>query len=174
MPVDHFSPWDRRAANLYSDASGDPIQNSDPLGMETAGTSLCVGICVGMTLGYVPGKGISACVEFGFGVGNSVEYNPLGDLDPNKLYDKASAEAKLGPFAGVEGTIEANTDGCYNNYKGDLNGCVLGVCVNANDPDLQLKGLDIAESIAKAAEGGGIKAGVEAKAVAGVCQQALW
>jgi RHS repeat-associated protein len=153
-------------ANLFDYAGGDPIQNSDPLGLTSVGGTLCDTICVGLKWSITK-NGFSACVETGFGSGDSLELTPDGGLDPDKAYLKASAEMNLGPFAGYEYTDELSSDGHCRKHQQNRKVCVVGGCVDSSD------GIKLdTEKMADAFKKKGV--GVETKLTAGVCQQVLW
>lgn len=151
--------------NLYAYAGGDPIQGADPLGLGSAGATLCEGICVGLKFALTP-DGFSACAEGGFGVGNDIEISPLGGLEGDRAYLKGSVEANLGPLANVEVSDELTSDGHCRKNKPQIKGCVVGGCVSNNDITLDPE--KMAEAFTKG------KVGLEAKAVAGVCQTVRW
>lgn len=155
------------AVNLFSYAGGDPIQYSDPTGFGSGSLSLCEGVCVG-TKFAITDKGLSACVEFGAGMGNDVEISPLGGLDESKFYAKASASAGLGPIVGTELGYEASTDGNCQKRQGNLKVCALGACVDSAD-GIKVDPNKSLEALTKASH-----AGLEAKAALGVCQQLLF
>ena len=50
-------------------------------------------------------KGLSACVEFGAGSGNELEYSPDGGLDENKFFGKLTGAAGLGGELGYETSV---------------------------------------------------------------------
>jgi RHS repeat-associated protein len=155
------------AAGLFSYAGGDPIQYSDPTGFGSGSLSLCDGVCVG-TKFAITDKGLSACVEFGVGVGNDVEISPMGGLDESKFYTKASASAGLGPLAGAELGYEASTDGRCQKRQLGLKVCAVGACVDSSD-GIKVDPNKSLEALTKANH-----AGLEAKAALGVCQQLLF
>jgi len=106
-------------AHLYDYVNNNPVNLIDPVGFGSAGATLCQGVCVGLKLGWVPGVGISACFEAGFGVGSSVEIDPFAGLADNGL----STEAKLGLKAGiaeVEVGVDVPADPCGGPSKSRL------------------------------------------------------
>jgi RHS repeat-associated protein len=156
-------------ANVYSYAAGDPIQNSDPLGVSSAAATLCEGICVGMKWS-VTSDGLSACVETGVGVGNSIEIAPGGGLDVNKAYLKASAKLGFGPLANVELSDELSSDGHCRKNEVTGKACAAGfVCGNSK---LGFSGKVDPTNLADTFKPRDF--GVRGKAVSGVCQQFTW
>ncbi|MFT4035454.1 MAG: RHS repeat-associated core domain-containing protein [Patulibacter sp.] len=153
--------------NLYSYAGSDPVQLSDPLGLASAGVTLCEGVCVGFKWSLTK-DGFSACAEGGFGLGNDITINPLGELDDNKGYLKASVEVALGPFVQYELSDEISGDGKCTKNKVNHQLCVFGACVDGGD-GLKLAPEKIADLFSK-----GLKLGVEGKLVGGVCQAITW
>ncbi len=155
-------------ANLYAYADNDPVGRWDPLGLASLGTNLCAeGFCVGTKLA-ITDEGLSVCTEAGVGVGNDVEFNPLGGLDDDKAYAKVSGSASLGPIVGAEVTYEhADKGDCTDdNISGKV--CAVGVCVDSGegikgDPN---KMKDLFHEPAKF--------GLEGKALLGVCQKILF
>ena len=154
------------AANMFAYAAGDPIQRSDPVGLVSGSFGVCEGVCIGVKPA-ITSKGISFCVEFGFGSGGGVEVTPGGDLDDNKAYVKAEGSLNAGPV-GLDVTTEASSDGNCKSTKTSAKFCLMGVCVDSED------GLTGDPKGPIDALGKMLHLGAEGKIAAGVCQQAKW
>ncbi|HEV7493627.1 RHS repeat-associated core domain-containing protein [Baekduia sp.] len=153
-------------ANLFDYVGGDPVQLSDPLGLVSAGATLCEGLCVGMKWS-ITDKGFSACVEGGFGEGIDIEITPDGKLDDNKAYLKGSAELNIGPLAQYELSEEVSSDGHCRKAMHNHKACVVGSCIDKED------GIKVDPGkMADAFKAKGL--GLEGKFVGGVCQNILW
>jgi RHS repeat-associated protein len=148
--------------NLYAYAGGDPIQHSDPLGLASAGGTVCEGVCVGMKWALTK-DGFSACVEAGVGIGEDIEINPDGGLDTDKVYLKASGQLNAGPLANAELSDELSSDGNCVNGKLGSKACVVGYCVTESG-DTSANPLGARDALKKK------EIGFEAKVVVGVCQ----
>jgi RHS repeat-associated protein len=153
-------------ANLFSYAGDEPIQHSDPLGLAAVAGGVCEGVCVGMKLAWTD-KGLSACVEFGAGSGNELEYSPDGGLDENKFFGKLTGSAGLGAIVGGELGYETALNGKCQKTTPILKVCSVGGCVDTEG--IKFDANKIFETLAKPA-----KFGVEAKATLGVCQVVNW
>jgi RHS repeat-associated protein len=154
------------SANLFSYAGDEPIQHSDPLGLAAVAGGVCEGVCVGMKLAWTD-KGLSACVEFGAGSGNELEYSPEGGLDENKFFGKLTGSAGLGGIVGGELGYETSLNGKCQKTSPIAKICTVGGCVDTEG--IKIDANKIFESLAKPA-----KFGVEAKATLGVCQAVNW
>jgi RHS repeat-associated protein len=154
------------SANLFSYAGDEPIQHSDPLGFAAIAGGACEGACVGMKLAWTD-KGLSACVEFGAGSGNELEYSPEGGLDENKFFGKLTGSAGLGGIVGGELGYETSLNGKCQKTTPIAKICTVGGCVDTEG--IKVDANKIFESLAKPA-----KFGVEAKATLGVCQVVNW
>jgi len=162
--------FDSHQSNLYAYVSNNPVNLVDPAGFSSGGIGLCEGVCVGIkfALDHNDGKwGFSACVEGGFGVGNSVDIDPFGKIDDTGW----SSEAKLSLKSGVvkvEGTIEA--DGC-GDFKPKAEACAGPACINAEGPKGSVD-LDEAAKLKNPFKGAGV--GLEGKLTAKNCQAVNW
>jgi hypothetical protein len=116
----------------------DPLNLLDRTGMSAAGTTICEGICVGVRFSWSP-EGFAACVETGFGIGSSVEVDPLADLDKTG----ASLEGKFAVNAGFLKTEVSlkladcgNGETLWERTKDKatlkLEDCVGPVCLDSN------------------------------------------
>jgi RHS repeat-associated protein len=158
-------------ANLYAYVNNDPVTRIDPSGFGSAGLGVCEGVCVGFKFAFTD-KGISACVEAGFGVGDSVDIDPMGGLDKNE----ASLEAKVALKAGIgkfEYGLEVNDDPCgkpQGKAKGEV--CVGPACANTGNEGKLSGDIDHDFKLKNPLKDGGL--GAEGKVVGKVCQQALW
>ncbi|MBL0124794.1 MAG: hypothetical protein IPP88_19450 [Betaproteobacteria bacterium] len=159
-------------ANLYAYGNNNPVNLVDPAGFGSGGVSLCEGVCAGFKLAWTDG-GISACVEAGLGVGNSIDVDPMGDLDKDGLSLEAKASLKVG-LGKVEYGVEITDDPCGKPVvTPKAEGCVGPFCLNT-DKDGKFSN-DMSEDlkVKNPLKGdGGI--GKEAKVVAKFCQQAKW
>ncbi|MBK8742437.1 MAG: hypothetical protein IPM02_24415 [Betaproteobacteria bacterium] len=158
--------------NLYAYVNNNPVNLVDPAGFGSGGVSLCEGVCVGFKLAWTD-NGISACVEGGLGVGNSIDVDPMGGLDKDGLSVEAKASLKVG-IAKVEFGVEVTDDPCGAPVVTPKSeGCVGPLCLNS-DKDSKLSN-DLGENLQVKnplkGEGG---VGREAKVVAKFCQQAKW
>ncbi|MEO8132570.1 MAG: RHS repeat-associated core domain-containing protein [Betaproteobacteria bacterium] len=166
--------FDGRQANVYAYVNNDPINLIDPVGFGTAGATLCEGVCVGLKLGYVPGEGISACFEAGFGVGNSLEVDPFADLSDNGLSTEAKFAVKAG-IAKVEIGLDVPADPCGRPLKPKPKAevCVGPLCAGTKNPGVKGKlTLDEEAKFKNPFKGSGL--GATGKLVGKICQQAKW
>jgi RHS repeat-associated protein len=175
-------------ANLYAYVNNNPVNLVDRSGLVSTGVTICEGVCVGTKFSF-NGEGFSACTEFGFGIGNSLEFDPFGDLDKN-------GAALEGKFAGKLGIIKDEVGfeiGECRSYKEKMELCVGPFCKKIGSPDdlnnNKVKGktgFEVKDIPSEAAgvpsqvsakgknpfKGAGI--GVSGRFVGKVCQQVRW
>lgn len=82
-----------KQGNLYVYVGNNPVNLHDPTGLFCIGATAYGGVGGGGQL-CITGKGVSVCAEVGFGVGTSVEVQPMGDL------------ARTGSEVGISGGIK--------------------------------------------------------------------
>jgi RHS repeat-associated protein len=165
--------------NLYAYVNNNPVNLVDPVGFSSGGVSLCEGFCVGLKLGWVPGEGISACVEAGVGKGSSVAIDPFGGLDDTGSSFELKGGVKAGraklelgvdvPYVPCDGTISD----AFLTPKGKLEGCLGPICGKADDGSFKGKiSLDEQGKFKNPLEAA--TRGWSGKAVTRICQQAKW
>ena len=165
--------FNSRQANLYAYVNNNPVNLIDPAGFGSFGVTACEGLCVGVKFGIVDG-GISACLDAGVGVGNSVEIDPFGDLADNG----SSIEGKFGLRAGitkVEFGGEVPFDPCGGgptDLKGKAEACVGPLCTAPNNGIKNRIPLDAGGYIRNPLEAGDTV--LTGKLVGRICQQARW
>lgn len=165
-------------ANLYAYVHNSPVNLIDPVGFVSAGVSFCEGLCVGIKLAHVPGVGISACFDAGFGFGNSVELDPFGKLDDTGLSTEAKFALKAG-IAKVEVGVDVPADPCFGPLKSKpkAEACVGPLCASTKDdhvkPKVSIENLqDGPPEVKNPFKGAGL--GASGKLVGKICQQAKW
>lgn len=154
--------------NLYAYVAGDPIQNSDPSGLVSAGGTMCEGgFCAGVKWGWND-DGFSLCGEIGLGAGNDVSFNPLGGPDDDKIYVKGGVELSVGPLLSYELGESATTD-FTECRKLEITHtlCVVGACIDTSD-GIKLNPEKIGDLLGKAP-----KVGADVKVMSGACKK-LW
>jgi RHS repeat-associated protein len=171
--------FDGGATNLYRYAANDPGIVLDPTGLASLEVSAYEGIGAGFKLA-VNEKGVSACVEAGPGVGRSVEFDLLDDLDGNTFGLKGEASGKLGP-AKLQGNLEMNlqTDDfgkgdCGPDFKGELKICGGALCAGGDTDRGDHASADVDVHADALIPSSGIGEGAEAKFVGRLCQQVKW
>lgn len=169
--------------NLFTYVRNDPVRLVDPAGAASAEVGICRGICVNTKLA-ITSDGVSACFGAGGGIGNTVDLNPFGGLDPQTDFGvKGALGISGGPLsASVE--VEATSTDCSPTVKPKV--CVSVVCLgDALDPKAENAGLGLADlaKIDNALEGlgapGGKKLGDKGVKLVGsvlafTCQQLKW
>ncbi len=154
------------AANLFAYAAGDPIQQFDPLGLVSAGATLCEGVCVGFKWTLDRKKGLSACVEGGFGTGNGVEIDPTGKIDDNKAYFKAQLAGEPRNPGQHRGQRRACLRWALSQAEAGAKACTVGGCVS--DDNITV------DPVAAAGAFNDSTRALDAKVLAGVCQSLPW
>ncbi len=157
--------------NLYAYVSNNPVNLIDPVGFGSAGVGLCEGVCVGLKLGLEKtsdGWGISACVEAGFGAGNSIDVDPLGKIDDTGFSSEAKFAFK-GGIAKLEGGVDVDDCG---DFKPKAEACVGPLCANTGDEGKLSLDPEGNGKLKNPFKGAGL--GVEGKLVVKNCQQAKW
>lgn len=103
-------------ANQYIYAKNDPIGRVDRDGMRSFGASAALGLAFGLKISFEEGKGMSICVEGGWGLGVGAEYSEDAGLDEEGMYQVA--EGAFGPFGGSVQYKEGEE--CPLNIKGSI------------------------------------------------------
>lgn len=162
--------FEGRQANLYAYVSNDPVNMVDFGGAMSGGASAYDGIGGGIKFSFTD-QGMSFCAEIGFGLGDSFEFNPTGDLDDDGVSLDGSLAGKLGPFGGLESGFSIKE--CANIEK-KVKACAGPFCA-----ETPWKGTTPQETKGKIEAGTDINKlnpefKVEGKIAANFCAQSRW
>jgi RHS repeat-associated protein len=161
-----------RQINPYVYVSNNPVNLVDPAGLFSLGLGLCEGVCVGTKLS-ITSKGISACVEAGFGIGDSIELEPFDGLDDSGLTFEGKLAVKLGVVKVEGGVTGLGLGDCaYKDAKAALEVCAGGACYRPLTPKNEKLETGVPKPGPPKVKGKGL--GIEGKYVGKVCQKAEW
>lgn len=158
--------------NLYMYASNTPVLKRDPTGLFCTGAEAFAGVGAGIEVCYKDGEW-SYCTQVGVGVGGGLKLTPFGDVadSADHTFVKAEAIGGLGP---VSLGVELKSNDCGTSFKPKC-GFFLAKCTgtkiqaSAKTDDL-LKDKKVSDAWkALKSKDGKWKAGLSAKATAGMC-----
>jgi RHS repeat-associated protein len=146
--------FDGHQANLYVYVNNNPVNLRDPSGLFCIGGSAYAGVGGGGQL-CITGEGVSVCAEVGFGIGTSVEINPIQGLANTSSEIGMQAGFGVGPlgtsgefvlddcgnlkFNASAGLGPVSTGSSYDFLEGKWSTTPLGVGI---DPTDYIKGND--------------------------------
>lgn len=112
------------STNLYLYAGGDPLSFRDPLGLASISASAYFGVGAGFTYTKTD-KGRSICVEFGTGLGWSVDASPYHEIDNPGWSYKGEAEFSAGIVGATAGFANDIAAACPHPETTSLRGRFL-------------------------------------------------